>query len=514
MIRRTLLSTVIPFAAAVPGAGLADVTAEEVWSAYEAYTEALGLDVEATLDRSGQTLTVGDIVMTAPIPAEYGSFRMTVDGFDLVEQEDGSVSILYPETMEVGVSATVEEPEPADFDMTLEVGMTGSTAVASGTANDLRIESSTDRVTVSVADMTIEGDEDAAEAVEDFSLEVTIEDAQGTQSLVRRDGTMSLEAVSETGRSDYSTAIVLPEEGRSTTTGGSESTRAEITISIPESGVDYMNLAEGLRSGLSLRMETETIGSEQSSETLTSDMPATVQTTEFGRNAARVVFDETGLDVEGSVEDVSVFYGGIPGLPLDISAQIASGRGSAVIPLLASEEAQQAGYSITLEEVTIGDQIWRLFDPESRLPRDPASLKLELLAELTITEDLLDIEAMMAAAEAEEMPVELGSIALPELAFSALGVSLAGSGAFTLDFSDRETFAPGPRPEGSARMEVTGLNGLIDTLSEMGLVPQEQLTGLRLGLGMVTEVTGEDVLESRVEVTPEGNVLVNGMRVR
>ena len=57
----------------------------------------------------------------------------------------------------------------------------------------------------------------------------------------------------------------------------------------------------------------------------------------------------------------------------------------------------------------------------------------------------------------------------------------------------------------------------VDALVAMGLMPEDQASGTRMGLAMMTApVTGagEDTLQSRVEINGEGHVLVNGNRMK
>jgi hypothetical protein len=71
-----------------------------------------------------------------------------------------------------------------------------------------------------------------------------------------------------------------------------------------------------------------------------------------------------------------------------------------------------------------------------------------------------------------------------------------------------------PRPEGSLTLTGEGINGLLDKVSQMGLPGGEQIMGARMMLGMFTTVTGDDQIESTVEVNDQGHVLVNGQRMR
>jgi len=55
---------------------------------------------------------------------------------------------------------------------------------------------------------------------------------------------------------------------------------------------------------------------------------------------------------------------------------------------------------------------------------------------------------------------------------------------------------------------------LIDNLVALGVLPEDQASMARLGMGMFARSVGDDQLETTVEVNPEGHVIVNGQRMR
>ena len=61
-----------------------------------------------------------------------------------------------------------------------------------------------------------------------------------------------------------------------------------------------------------------------------------------------------------------------------------------------------------------------------------------------------------------------------------------------------------------------GVNGLLDNLVAMGLLPDEEAMGARMAMGMFARPGGEeDTLVSKIEVDGEtGQVLANGQRLR
>jgi hypothetical protein len=69
-----------------------------------------------------------------------------------------------------------------------------------------------------------------------------------------------------------------------------------------------------------------------------------------------------------------------------------------------------------------------------------------------------------------------------------------------------------PRPE--VRQTFNGINGLVDKLIQMGLIPEDQAMMPRMMLGMFATPVGDDMLTSTIEVNAEEYVLANGQRLR
>ena len=60
------------------------------------------------------------------------------------------------------------------------------------------------------------------------------------------------------------------------------------------------------------------------------------------------------------------------------------------------------------------------------------------------------------------------------------------------------------------------MNGLLDTLGGMGVIPADQVTGVRMMLGLFTKpgAEGEDKLTTDLEFKEGGTVFANGQQVR
>ncbi|MEJ6477729.1 MAG: DUF2125 domain-containing protein, partial [Octadecabacter sp.] len=152
-------------------------------------------------------------------------------------------------------------------------------------------------------------------------------------------------------------------------------------------------------------------------------------------------------------------------------------------------------------------------DPGEILPRDPATVSIELSGTATPFFDLLDPEQAEAAAMSER-PGELNTLSLDGLKLAVAGALVTGNGRFVFDNDDLQTFDGFPRPKGAVTLNINGVNSLIDKLIQMGLLPAEEAMGGRMMLGMFATPVGDDMLTSTIEVNDEGHVLANGQRLR
>ncbi|MEL6887083.1 MAG: DUF2125 domain-containing protein [Pseudomonadota bacterium] len=202
-------------------------------------------------------------------------------------------------------------------------------------------------------------------------------------------------------------------------------------------------------------------------------------------------------------------------LPLPISVAAAEISTNLLVPLQQSEEEQDFGMAIGFSDLTMSDALWGLFDAAGQLPRDPATLMVDLSGKAKVLFDFLDPAQAAVLEQSDAVPGELNALTLNALELDALGAKLTGAGDFTFDNSDLVTFDGLPRPKGAVDLSLVGGNGLLDKLVAMGLVPEDQAMGARMMMGLFA-VPGEaeDTLTSKIEVNDEGHVLANGQRLR
>ena len=191
----------------------------------------------------------------------------------------------------------------------------------------------------------------------------------------------------------------------------------------------------------------------------------------------------------------------VPSLPVPAEIGLDGLRLAFSGPMLPAPRATPFELGTTLDKMTFSEGLWAMADPSQTLPHDPMSLHLDLTGTLR----LIGRAPGGGRVTAARPPVEVDTASLNALTLSAIGVDLAGSG--TARFLND---GPEPRPVGTADVEITGANVLLDRLVAMQLMSQEQATGLRLGLALFTVPKGADGATSHIEAGEGGDVRVNG----
>jgi hypothetical protein len=181
-----------------------------------------------------------------------------------------------------------------------------------------------------------------------------------------------------------------------------------------------------------------------------------------------------------------------------------------VFPIGAAPAPQDFNVTVRLTDLSVSDEIWSMIDPAASIPRDPASLALDAKAKAVLKADLMD-EAAVAAAG---MPAEMQSLDVPEMLLRFGGAEFTGNGALTFDNSDLATYGGIPAPTGKFDFKLVGGNALLDALIALGLVPEDQAMGIRMGMGMFARPgDGPDTLVSTIEFK-DGGLFANGMQLQ
>jgi len=198
----------------------------------------------------------------------------------------------------------------------------------------------------------------------------------------------------------------------------------------------------------------------------------------------------------------------------EVSFSMAETSGRFEMPIAPADEAGDFGLLLRMIDLDLDEALWSLFDPEGQLPRDPATLVVDLAGKARWLVDVFDPEVTGEMGEGE-VPGEIESLSIEALELSVAGAEITGDGAFVFDNTGAGPFAPAPSPSGTLNLRLEGGNTLLDTLVAMGLVPEEQAMGARMMLGLFARPgTGTDTLVSTIEVGTDGSISANGQRIR
>ncbi len=500
MTYSTGLRSAVCFTALVAGgAAQADVTAAEVWEDWKSQMALYGengFSVGAE-ETSGGTLIARDVA----ISMDDGEVAVSANMGDITleEQGNGSVRVTMAESYPIvitGNDGTV---------ITVLVSQSDLEMIVSGDANEMNYAVSADSYTIALQDI-VDGD-----VTFTGDVQMVINDLSGDYVSTAGD-LRNLNYTLDVASIDLLVDIDVPGAAGEyvTASGKIEGMSMQGDMVVP-ANADFENpdniFVEGLsfKGGYTVERANYVFDIDADGDQASGTISTGATTLQGEMNSETIAYDAQTNDLALSI-NTSEF-------PFPIEVGLAEYGAGFEMPVGKSDEPADFGLSLDFVDLTINDMIWNMFDGGNVLPRDPATVQFALAGKVKPLFDLLD-PAQQSAMNRSDMPFELDSVTLSNLKIALAGALVTGEGEFTFDNSDMNSFAPLPRPEGDAIVEVSGLNGLMDNLVAMGLVPEDQIMGGRMMLGMFARTTGDDRLESKLEVNAEGHVLVNGQRIR
>ena len=498
---RALVPAVLAAALATPA--IADVTPDDVLDSATALIGRLGGTLVVETQRTGDALDITGGQVSFDLPFETGTVRADLPVLALRDLGDGTVAVEWPASFEVPFSYVGPGQETGDS-LTLQLDSQGSRTIASGDPADITFATESDGVAMRLVAAN-------PETLGDLDVSFAAGPTRTTTRLI--DGPLMVATV----MLDQDGSEVVMRDSLSGAPSESITRYGETTINatmtLPE-GAALSNLAPALRAGLSMNVDVNyaTTETEQSIPMPDGSIGRLVQS--VGPTPSTVNLDQSGLRVTGTASDLAMIFESPAAMPFPIAGAIAAIQLELAMPLLAGDAPQDARFLLGLQGLEIDESLWAMVDAGGALPRDPANVLLDVGASLSLGQDLVDISGLMAMGPGETPDIAVESLRIDTLNLAALGALVEGSGAFTLDNADMTTFDGFPRPDGEAMLRMTGVNALLQTLQDSGLLPPDQAMGAMMGLGMFAVPVGEDVLETQVEVKDGGQVYVNGVRMR
>jgi hypothetical protein len=484
----------------------ADVTAQDIWSDWRGYLEGMGYSVDANESSSSGVLTVSDITMSMVMPDDEGTVAIELDTISFAENGDGTVSIQFPETMPIKITGAVESGSPATAQ--IDYSQSGFNMVASGAPDDVTYTYSADRIAMALASLNVEG-ENVSE--EDVRFRVDMADIAGTHVMKTAD-VRTYNQASNIGTISYELDVTDREnDGRGAFKGTINGVTANGNGTLPLV-LDSSDVAAMFKDGFAFdgSFDYQSGSSEFNVQDPVDGNFSGTTSSQGGSLAASMDGETLSYDVTSRNSAINVTGAQIP---FGLSATMDETLFKLSVPIAKSDEEQDFGLAITLGNFAMDDTLWNMFDPSGALPRDPATINIDLAGKAKVLVDFMDPDATAAMEASGTVPGELNSLELRNLLVSVAGAALSGKGSFTFD--NTQEFNGMPKPTGSVHLKLVGGNGLIDKLVGMGMLPEEQAMGARMMMGLFA-VPGEgaDTLNSKIEINDQGHVLANGQRIQ
>lgn len=481
----------------------ADVTPEDVWGSWQVLAAS-----------SGQTLTFD------PVKSEGGALVVTNLATTHTDDMGGKVSATIPQVSfkdngDGTVSVTMNESYPLMLDppagdegpdvMTLTVMQPGMTILVGGTPEAMSHD------------------------VKAPTLSVTLTEAKnvdGTPADVKANFVMT----------ELAASYVASPNGDQT---GLDSSFAAKAISLTIEGKNAVDASEG-KVSFSLSDLAGTAKGTLLKPEVMENMAAALQAGfnfdsqySFGAMAVDIdVTDETGpmklvggvaggdfvlaIDKDqvtyGTALKASSFTASGAEIPFpEVAVGFSEAAFNVLMPVSKSETPQEFTFLTKLVDYTVSEDVWGMLDPAATLPRDPATVILDVKGTGFWKADIMDPAFQV---EGAEPPGELSSLDLTQMLVKAAGAEVAGTGALTFDNTDLVTFQGVPKPTGTINIDIKGANALIDNLIAMGLLPEDQAMGARMMMGLFARPgAGPDELTSQIEFK-NGGLFANGQQLQ
>jgi hypothetical protein len=489
------------------GPAFAELTAQEVWDGMETTMQGFGYAVTSTETPGSGALTVSDIALTVDIPEDNSSVSVTIAEIAFVENGDGSVRMVFPASMPITINAAPEGEDTVK--MVLDYASTGLEMVVSGEASDMVYTYGADQIVLRLTELVVNGTPVGPDAAR---FAITMDGVAGTTSTATASNMQITQSLT-TDTVGYDFAFNDPESDDSALISGSmASVRIDSSTTLPE-GFDPSNPAT-LASGGFAASATLGYSSGQMQFAATEPTGATSGTTSTGSVALSFAMDGTAMRYDVSATDQAFSISG-PDLPIPVNVSMSESAFNLTAPLAKSDTPQDMAFGLTLGGFKMSELLWNMVDPGAVLPRDPATIALNLTGQVTPFVNFFDPAAVAQLDATGGVPGELNALTLNNLTIEAAGAKLGGAGSFTFDNADMQTFGGFPRPNGGVDLTLDGANGLIDKLIAMGLMTSEDAMGARMMMSMfAVPGDGPDNLKSSIQVNEQGHVLANGMRIQ
>ncbi len=502
MKKSYLTTTAIGAALILTGStAMADISAADVWNDWKRAFVVYGQDGVSVGSEtmSGDTLTISDVVLS--IQDDFSKTSVDMGDIVLKELGDGTVRATMADTMVMTMDS-----EDGDVSAKVVVTQDGADILVSGDPDALTYDMSVAKYTVVVEELKGDGEE------LDGDIQMTMNNVAGTY-LSETSDVHSIKYDLTASSLDMLFDLVIPDEpGDSFTFSGKIqdlATKVDMTLPVDLVIENPMDLyANGMAASGTYTFKNGAYIFDAISEG--EQMAGSVST---GAGQIDFGIDHQSFNYNSLTDKVAMTIQGAE-IPFPVEVNMAQYGTGLEMPFAKTEEPTDFGLRLNMTDLTVSDMIWMMIDPAAQLPRDPATLILDLSGKVKLMFDMMDPEQAEMLDSKGAQPGELHAMTLNAFKLALAGAEVTGSGAFEFDNSDLTTFDGMPAPSGDATVNIKGANGLIDKLVGMGLLPEDQAMMGRMMMGMFARTTGDDELTTKIEINDQGHVIANGQRIK
>ncbi|MEM9197135.1 MAG: DUF2125 domain-containing protein [Pseudomonadota bacterium] len=474
-------------------------TAETVFDELIGLYGTMGMTVEI-----GERMLDGEVFTASNVVFVYSSSgvksEVTVDEIQVSpsEEPDYAFAMVFDDAIETTVTTEMPgEVEPMEISMLIE--QPGNTTLVGGTAEARTFAYSADVMRMTVDQAPMAGpDDDMA-----FDMVIALTELSGLGETVEGESGLTYEGVSAEMEMSYKI---------SADDGGFDFSSVYTDVTFAGEGplAGMVDAAAMLASGVTSKGRFTMASSETRVEVMDEFSGPTLIEMTSGPGTLDAAIANGHFDY-GFSSETNVINASGASLPIptaNLTADVMSLR--LAMPVAPTDAPGEMAINLALEEVSISEDIWAMFDPTAGLPRTPATLILRARSTATALVNIMDPDAMQDDPAAAMMPYDFDDVSIEELRLSIAGVELEAVGK-----ADLVDAGPVPMPVGGIDISLAGALGLIEKLQAIGLVPPDQAAAAPMMLGMFAQPgDAPDTFVSRIEMTEDGQILANGVPIQ
>lgn len=472
----------------------ADVTAQQVWDSWQKQYADYGYQLTTgSASQSGDTLVISDLKLSNTI--EGSTFEMTVPEMRLREIGDGTVEVTGSQEIDAQANSKAEG-QPA-LEMAIKITQANAAAIVSGTPEAMSYDLTAPEI-VAELDQTVAGDDKSVPV----KLWASLSGLTG-RYLVTSDAGRTIQSSVKASAVKFTASGADPETGNTFNFDGSVANLDGSGTSFLPEGVDMKDFGAALGKGLKITSKMTYGATDYTLEATAPEGPTTIRgSAQSGSLDGTFAADGVRYAVTGDAATISATTTQVP---VPIEATLDKTEFDFAIPLAASDAPRPFVAKLGLVGLALSDQLWGLLDPQNHLGHDPATLVIDLSGTAKPLIDLFSPEA----AKSDVPPIEIDSLDVNKIKLTVAGADLDGKGAMTFDNSTGM-----PVPVGAIDLQLAGANKVMDGLTAMGLMPQDQVMFVRMMMGLYAVPAGDDQMTSKIEFKQGGEILANGQRIK